>query len=103
MGYKCCANGEALICGGPGLWDLGDNNPAILFCPWCGTELPKTAIIKFEVVVRYNRGLGPEFKKVVVEAETIPEAKAKGEKEASDLLAGSKFTLLGSQATPIKA
>jgi hypothetical protein len=39
----------------------------------------------------------------MVEAETIAEAKAKGEKEASDILAGSKFELLGSQATPIKA
>jgi hypothetical protein len=103
MGYKCCEKGAVLICGAPGMWDLGDNNPAILFCPWCGTKLPETAVMKFEVVVRYNRGLGAEFKKVMVEAETIAEAKAKGEKEASDILAGSKFELLGSQATPIKA
>lgn len=99
---KCCEKGSYLICGGPGAWDLGVPEPAIMFCPWCGTKLPETAVVNFEVVVRYNRGLGAEFKKVIVEAVTAAEAKAKGEKEAGELLAGSKYELLGSQATPIK-
>lgn len=104
MGYKCCSNGEVLICGGPGLWDLGDNNPAILFCPWCGTELPKTAVVKFEVVVRYNRGLGAEFKKYTLESDSIADAKVQGEKLAFDELRGQKnFEILGSQATIIRA
>jgi len=98
---KCCENGY-LICGGPGAWDVGNGEPAILFSPWCGIKLPVTAIISYEVVVRYNRGLGAEFKKIIVEAPNMSEARGKGEKEASNQLAGSKFELLGSQATPIK-
>lgn len=104
MGYKCCSNGEVLICGAPGCWDLGGNEPAIRFCPWCGKELPVTADMKFEVVVRYNRGLGPEFKKYTVEAASIAEAKEKGEKKASEEITGHKvLEFLGSQASLVKA
>ena len=99
---KCCETGSTYICGGPGAWDFGDNNPAILYCPWCGTKLPETYIRKFEVVVRFDRGLGAEFRKCVVEAADPVEAKEKAEKEASDSLAGSKFKLCGTQLTPIK-
>jgi hypothetical protein len=103
MGFKCCKNGQSLICGGPGAWGLNGNEPSILFCPWCGKELPKTAVMKFEVVVRYNRGLGSEFKKYVLEALNFSEAKAMGEKTASEELEGYKnVVIVGSQATIIK-
>jgi len=98
----CCEKASTYICGAPGLWDFGDNNPAILFCPYCGTKLPEKYISNFEVVVRFDRGLGAEFKKLIIEADTQTEAKIKGEKEAGDLLVGSKFKILGSQVTPIK-
>ncbi len=99
---KCCDIGSTHICGGPGMWDLGGNEPAIRYCPWCGVKLPETNIMRFDVVVRYDRGLGNEFRTFSVEAESFADAKAKGEKEADDQLAGSKYKLLGSQATPIK-
>ncbi len=96
----CCEQASTYICGGPGMWDFGDNNPTIKFCPYCGIKLPEKYIQKFEVVVRYQRGLGPEFKKLIVEANTIKEAKEKGEKEIAVSFAG--FIIEGSQATPIK-
>ena len=100
---KCCEQGSMLICGGPGMWDLGMNDaPAINFCPWCGVKLPETNIVKFEVVVRFDRGLGSEFKKKNVEAANMAEAKKTAEALASAELTGCKFTIVGSQVTPIK-
>lgn len=98
----CCEQGSTHICGGPGSWDFGDNHPGILFCPWCGTKLPEKNIVKFEVVVRFDRGLGAEFKKKVTEAENMADAKKKAETEVSAELTGSKFKILGSQVTPLK-
>lgn len=84
------------------MWDFGDNHPAILYCPWCGNKLPEKNIVKFEVVVRFDRGLGAEFKKKTIEADNMAEAKKKAEDQTSTELVGSKFKILGSQATPIK-
>jgi hypothetical protein len=106
MGTKvklCCETGVTHICGGPGAWDFGDNHPGIIYCPWCGTKLPEKNICKFEVVVRYDRGLGAEFKTKEVEADNMADAKKVAEDAVAEELRGSKFNVLGSQVRPIKA
>jgi len=103
----CCQNGSDYICGGPGSWDFGDNLPTIGYCPWCGIKLPEKMIQTWDCVVRYNRGLGPEFISVKVTADTKNEAISAAEKEATVLLekshSGLKFNILGTQVSPIKA
>ena len=96
----CCDLASKIIHGKTGNWFIG-NETLIKFCPFCGTKLPEQNIGKFEVVVRYDRGLGAEFKKVEIKAFSLNEAKGKAEKEVSESIEG-KFQILGSQATLIK-
>lgn len=50
-------------------------------------ELIKDCTFKFDVIVRYNRGLGPEFKNLDrVEAKTIQEAQKMAEANAEKVL-----------------
>lgn len=103
MKKLCCDFGTKYVNGQPGAWMVDGVRFTITFCPFCGNKLPETYISNFEVVVRFDRGLGAEFKKLNVEAVNQVAAKVLAEKEASDLLAGSKFNILGCQVTPIKA
>lgn len=49
--HTCCPNARLLLStysfAGSWCWKLSENVP-VIFCPWCGVELPKTA--KLEIV-----------------------------------------------------
>lgn len=90
-----------MITGGPNMWSISNDTPIINFCPWCGQKLPDTLLSKYEVTVRYNRGLGAEFKKFTIECKTLPEAKKIAEEEAF-LLLPKESQILESQARLIE-
>lgn len=104
MRIACCEDAKVYVMGKPGAYTLKDCPlKAINFCPWCSTKLAEIAVGRFEVTVRYNRGLGNEFKTMKVDAATLAEAKVVGEKEAGEQLAGLRFEILGSQGHPVTA
>lgn len=105
----CCDRASQEIIGTPCNWRLNtrstDSNTAFIdFCPFCGTKL-QNYINKFEVVVSFSRGLGPESKKIKIEAATIAEAKAKAEKEVDETTAkynNASFKIVEIEVTPLK-